>query len=262
MFDEPNERPAERSLDPLAAAREKFDEFRMHAELAAVFEGTRKFDARIIRDLGASLARDMQQSIARLEKSRAPDTPILPKPEPANEAARLLNLATACGLSTNDYHVHRRPGEVLVVRWLAGDEIETFYERLQAHFDAALHQYRDEERQSHGWKQDPQTMAYLDALDKIDVRMSDRYLRDVVRQHNIFVLSTQAADELDILHLADYVMGVSAEEIVGAPSTPPEEPTERDRAWFFKLFALRGVCEGMERMCFFSFLQKASDGAW
>ena len=72
----------------------------------------------------------------------------------------------------------------------------------------------------------------------------------------------QSADELDILHLCDYVMGVEAAEIVGKASAPPEEPTERDRGWFFKLFSLRGVSEGEERMCFFAFLQKADDTAW
>ena len=39
MFEEPNERPPERPIDPTARAKEKADEFRMHAELAAVFEG-------------------------------------------------------------------------------------------------------------------------------------------------------------------------------------------------------------------------------
>src|SRR5688500_14767921 len=111
-----------------------------------------------------------------------------------DEAVRLLNFPKDKNLSTNDYHIHRRPGETMIVRWLAGDEVETFYERLQAHFDAALVQFREEERQSHGWKQDARTSQYLDALDKIEVRMADRYLRDVIRRHNVFILSTQAAD--------------------------------------------------------------------
>jgi hypothetical protein len=40
----------------------------------------------------------------------------------------------------------------------------------------------------------------------------------VIKKHNIFVLSTQSADELDILHLCDYVMGIPAAEIVGEAS--------------------------------------------
>ena len=51
MFDEPEERPDETARDPAARAREKSDEFRMHAELAAVFEGPRKFDAALRADL-------------------------------------------------------------------------------------------------------------------------------------------------------------------------------------------------------------------
>jgi hypothetical protein len=54
-------------------------------------------------------------------------------------------------------------------------------------------------------------------------------------------------------------MGVSAEELVGSVSAPPDEPTEQDLAWFFKLFSLRGVVEDVERMCFFTFLQKAEE---
>ena len=43
-------------------------------------------------------------------------------------------------------------------------------------------------------------------------------------------------------------------------SAPPEDqPTESDRAWFFKLFSLRCVVEGEERMCFFTYLQKSDD---
>ena len=261
MFDEPEERPADRPLDPATRAREKVDAFRMHAELAAVFEGRRKFGARLRPGLDPEVARDVQRGVARLEKAKSADSPLVPEPSAA-DAAGLLNLPDARGLSTNDYHIHRRPGETMIVRWLSGEQVDAFYERLQAHFDAALNQYREEERQSHGWKQDPRTVAYLAALEAVDVRMAERYLRDVIRQHNVFVLSTQTADELDILHLCDHVMGVEAADVVGAPSAPPEEPTERDRAWFFKLFSLRGQIEGIERICFFTFLQKSDEGAW
>lgn len=261
MFDEPSESPAERAADPAERAREKSDEFRTHAELAAVFEGTRKFDGQIVPNLDAALAREIQRTMAKLEKAKAPDSPILPPPSAA-DAANLLNLAQSRELSTNDYHIARRPGEVMIVRWLQGQEVETFYERLQAHFDAAMNAYREEERQQNEWKQDPKTLAYLKALDELEVKLADRYLRDLIRKHNLFVLSTQAADELNIAYLADYVMSVRAAEIVGDASAPPEDaPSERDLAWFFKLFHLRGMREGVEQMCFFTFLQKTDD-AW
>lgn len=258
MFEEPEESPAEFPADPAQRAREKSDEFRMHAELASVFEGPRKFDAQIRTDLDPELARDIQRTMGRLEKAKSADSPVLPV-QSMSEAAGLLNLPDIRDRSRNDYHIRRRPGEVIIVRWLAGDEVEAFYERFQAHFDAALEGYRDEERQAQEWKQDPQTLAFLAALDAIDTRMAERYLRDAIRKHNIFVLSTQTADEINIAYLCDYVMGVAAAEIVGPASAPPEEPTERDLAWFFKLFSLRGIVEGTERMCFFTFLQKAEE---
>ena len=261
MFDEPNEEPAERAFDPADRAKEKSDEFRMHAELAAVFEGCRKFDAGLYPGLDVEIARGVQRSMARLEKAKDANSPVLPASSAA-DAAALLDLYKARDLSTNNYHIHRRPGEVMIVRWLEGDQVETFYERIQAHFDAALTGFRDGERTSHEWKQDPKTLAYLAALDAVEVKMADRYLRDAIRQHNLFVLSTQAADELNIAYLSDYVMGVSAADIVGPASAPPDEPEEKDLAWFFKLFSLRGTVEGTERMCFFAFLQKSDDEGW
>jgi len=262
MFDEPEESPAERASNPTERAKEKFDAFRMHAELAAVFEGPRKFDAQVLASLDADVARDVQRTVAKLDKSKVGETPVI-DPASAPEALRLLTLPETNELSTNDYHVHRRPGETMIVRWLRGEEVESFYERFQAHFNAALGQFREEERQQHGWKQDPETLTYLDALDKIDVKMADRYAREPIRKHNLYILSTQTADEMDIVHLTDYVMSVGAAAVVGDASAPPEDgATESDRAWFFKLFALRGIVEDEERMCFFTFLQKTDEGRW
>jgi hypothetical protein len=254
MYEEPEEAPIERSIDPASRAKDKSDEFRMFAEFAACFEGARKFDASIVVDLDMEVARDLQRSLMKLERGRMGETPVI-SPEGVDEAKRLLTLS----LSTNDYHIHRRPGEVMMVRWLEGEQAEQFYERMQAHFDAALNHYREEERQSQEWKQDEQTLSYLDALDAIRIDMAERYLREPIRTHKLFVLSTQAADELDILHLCDYVMGVEAAEVVGTASAPPENPSESDRAWYFKLFALRGVVDEIERMCFFTYLQKTGD---
>jgi len=260
MFDEPDElNPAEKARTPQDQAREKADEFRLHAELCAVFEGTRKFDASIVK-LDANLAREVQTTMAKLEKSRSPQHPVLLE-ESIDPARALLDYPASHKLSTNDYHIYRRPGEAMIVRWLTGEEVDSFYERFQAHFDAALSHYREEERQSLGWKQDEQTTEYLDALDKIEIKMEERYLRPIIREHDVvFVLSTHAADELDILHLSDAIMGVEAADIVGQASAPSsDQPTEQERAWFFKLFSLRGTVKTREAMCFFAYLQKSDD---
>src|SRR5439155_10510916 len=70
MFDEPTENPESRPLDPAQRAKEKSDEFRMHAELAATFEGVRKWDARIVPSLDPQITPDAQKTIGKLEKSR------------------------------------------------------------------------------------------------------------------------------------------------------------------------------------------------
>jgi hypothetical protein len=258
MFDEPNEDPEERSTKPADMAREKSDELRMHSEIAAVFEGPRKFDAQLLPGLDVQLARDIQRTMARLEKSKEPNSPVLPESS-AKDAADLLNFPKTHDLSSNDYHIHRRPGEVMIVRWLAGDQVETFYTRLQAHFDAALEGFKEDEHQAQEWKQDPKTLAYLAAVDAIDVKMADTYLRDPIRKLNLFVQSAQTIDEINIAYLSGDVMGVSADEIVGSKSAPPDAPSEGDLAWFYKLFSLRGMSEGVEQMCFFTFLQKSDD---
>src|SRR5688572_28133381 len=134
MFDQPEEQPADRPIDPADQAREKCDEFRMHAELVAVFEGHRKFDAQLLSGLDPETAREVQKTIARLEKAKSADTPIV-RESAAPDAAGLLGLWQDRELSTSDYHIYRRPGEVMIVRWLAGEQVETFYERMQAHFD-------------------------------------------------------------------------------------------------------------------------------
>jgi hypothetical protein len=263
MYEQPNEpeeEPGERALSPADRARDKSDEFRMHAELAAVFEGHRKFDAELRPGLDAQLAREVQRTMGRLEKAKSADSPVLSETSMA-DAATLLDFPATHQLATNDYHIHRRPGEVMVVRWLAAEQVETYYERLQAHFDAALEGFREDERHAQEWKQDPQTLAYLKALAAIDVRMAERYLRDPIRKLNFFVLSTQTADEMNIAYLTDTIMGVSPADLVGSASAPPEDaPTDHDLAWFFKLFALRGLREGVEHMCFFAFLQKTDEG--
>lgn len=258
MFDEPEEDSSERARNPAEQAKEKADEFRMHAELAAVFEANRKFDAEIRPGLDAQAAREIQRTMAKLEKAKSAESPVLPEASAA-EAAGVLDYFKMHSLSTNDYHIHRRPGETMIVRWLAAEQVTTFYERIQAHFDVAMNAFREEERQAKEWKQDPATLAYLKALDETILKMEERYLREVISKLNVFVLSTQTADEMNIAHLCDYIMGVPAAEMVGDASAPPDAPTEQDLAWFFKLFSLRGMVEGEERMCFFTYLQKSDE---
>ncbi|MBV8781469.1 MAG: hypothetical protein JO353_08740 [Phycisphaerae bacterium] len=254
MFDDPDSEPTERAATPSRRAEEASARFRMHAELAAAFEGPRKFDAELLNDLDANTARDIQRTIGQLEKSRDADSPLIPN-ELADEAIALLKFDR----SSNDYHIHRRPGEVMIVRWLSGKEVDTFYERLQAHFDAALNAFRDDERASLEWQQSPETLEYLTALGAVEVDMPQRYLREVIRQHRVFIMTTQTADEMNIVYLTETVMGVPTADLVGARSAPPSEPSDQDLAWFFKLFSLRGIVEGVERMCFFIYLQKSDD---
>ena len=258
MYEDPDSEPTENASSPKDRAIEHADRFRMHAELAAVFEGPRKFDATVEPHLDADTAKDIQRTIGKLEKSRETDSPLIPETS-ADDARAILAWPAAHSLSTSDYHLHRRPGEVLIVRWLSGDQVETFYERLQAHFDAALNAFRDDERSSKEWKQDPETTAYLDALQVIDIKMADRYLRPIIEKHRVFLMTTQTADEMNIAYLTETVMGVPAADVVGRKSAPPSEPSDADLAWFFKLFSLRGIVENVPRMCFFAFLQKTDD---
>ena len=236
----------------------------MYTELAAVFEGPRKFDAQLIPGLDADLARTRSSAGWRSSKNRRkPRTALFLPPGSMPEAAELLNIPQTRELSTNDYHIYRRPGEVMIVRWLAGNQVESFYERFQTPFRRqAPEGYKEDEHQSQDWKQDPQTKAYLDAIDAIDLKMADKYLRDAIKKHGVFVLSTQTADEMNISYLADHVMSVPAAELVGSASAPQDERNEKDLAWFYKLFSLRGITDGVERMCFFTFLQKSDDSDW
>lgn len=268
MFDEPEEQPdrsTEKASDAATQAKEKAEELRAHAELAAVYEGPRKFGSAVVAGLDADVARDVQRGVAKLEKVRVHNQ-VVP-PEQMDEAVRLLTLGDAKGLGVGDYHVHRRPGEVMVVRWLDDAGVETWYQRLQAHFDAALEGVREDERQEAGWKGDARRRAYLDALDEIKVDLGERYARKFVRDLGLSLLTTQTADEINIAYLCDHLMGIPAADLVGKASAPPEgedgeEPSEKDLAWFFKLFLLRGrvvANKPEERACFFTFLQKTDD---
>ncbi len=255
--DEHDDVPSERPSDPSTAARDKSDELRMHSQLAAVFEGPRKFQAAIRGDFDGDVARELQRAMARLEKSKAPDAPVI-LPAGIELAAKTLRMGDDLDLAPDDYHIHRRPGEAMIARWIKGEAVEIFYQRLQAHYDAAAEGVFEDHLQT-AWKSDVRADAMIEALRKTKVVMAERYLRDLIAKHKLFVLSTQTADEIDILHLAEHLMGVSAAEVVGAASAPPDAPTQRDRAWYFRLFSLRGMDGDIERMCFFTYLQKTDD---
>ena len=257
MFEEPEDSPDDRSLDPSDRAKEMIDECRMHAELFAVFEGGRKFDAQLLVGLDTQLTRELQRGIVKLEKSRDADSPVIP-PGSVDAARDILTWPESRKLSTGDYHVHQKPGEVMIARWLDGEQVDKFYERLQAHFEAAFEGLLEDEK-SNEWKQDPKTQAYMKELDKHESKMPERYLRGVIQSHRIFVLSTQAADDMNIAYLTDYVMGITPVELVGEDSAPPDGADESALSWYFKLFSLRGIVENVERICFFAYLQKADD---
>jgi hypothetical protein len=251
-----------KKVGPEQRAREKADELRLYAQIAAVFEGTRKFDARVDPGLSGDVARELQRAVGKLAKQKTPESPVLPEAAKVDADAALGTYA-AKGLSTNDYHVYRRPGEAMIARWLAGEQVETFYMRLQAHFDAGLEAHRADEREASGWKGEAGTAAYLAAMEKVDLKLAELYLREPIRKLGVYVLSDMAFDEIDILYLTEQVMGIAPADLVGEASAPPAEgATEAERAWFFKLFALRGMRDGAEAMCFFTYMQKTDESGW
>src|SRR6476661_6377537 len=100
MFDKPDENHAETALDPERRVKEKSDELRMYAELAAVFEGTRKFEAELLPGLDPDTAREVQRTMAKLAKAKIPDTPVI-SPDSAESAASLLKMPATGVISTN-----------------------------------------------------------------------------------------------------------------------------------------------------------------
>ena len=98
MFEEPNEDVTERPSNPADREKEKSDELRMHAELFAVFEGHRKFDSELLKALDSQVARDVQRTIGRLEKSKSPDSPVLPSVAPGrSQCDAATTAATSAG---------------------------------------------------------------------------------------------------------------------------------------------------------------------
>jgi hypothetical protein len=262
-------RNAKPARTPHLKATEKLEELRMHAELAAVFEGTRKFDAEIRDDLKPSVADDLRKTLMKLERNRLgqvippPDYPSGKEfPEGIDHAARILALSP----SRNDYHVLRGDGQVQLARWLEGDQVDSFYSRLSAHFDAALGGVV-EDLENEAWRQDDATTTYIDALKSLKLDLEEKYIRGPVREMGLFALSTHTVDELNISYLADSIMSITTAELVGAENAPPAdgEPTEADLTWYLKLFLLRGVkgtgkgeqAGKVEQAMFFAFLQKS-----
>lgn len=256
---DPIEPKADTHLKPEDRAAEKLGELRLHSELAAIFEATRKFEAAILPGLDPEIARDVQRSMAKFERAKVDGMPILTAGV-LPDAMRILSLPVTASLSTNDYHVYRRPGEAMIVRWLAGDdEVERFINRYQAHCDAALAGARADDRSSMEWRGDDATLAYLKALDAAELNATLLYYREPVRTHGLCVLTTAVTDEMNIRFLCTHLMGADVADVVGPASAPADDAPDRELAWFFKLFSLRAVVEGVERMCFFTFLQKSDD---
>jgi hypothetical protein len=270
MFDDDDDQNRDdTSADAKTRLDEKVAELRIHAELCAVFEGVRKYEAQLNTTLDIDLTRTLQKSMLKLTGCKMQDSPVL---DPSKEGTydlvwELLSKADELGLPTNDYHINRRPGEVVILRWLKNDptaqltleQVDTFYTRLQAHFDAAINQAREDEHQALDWKSDAKTTRYLKLLDEVKINQAERYLRPIIKSHAACVLSQTTADELNISYLCDYVMGVSADEVVGPRSAPQDPTDESETAWFFRLFSLRGLVNDQEHMLFLAFMQKAQD---
>lgn len=258
MYDDPDERKDDKAAAPELRLKEKLDELRIHADLCAIFEGTRKFDAQVKTDVDANLVRDVQQIVGKLEKSKKPGMPFL-TPARALGATTLFESLEVQGVSTGDYHVLRRPGEVMIVRWIKGEQVETFYQRLQAHMDVAIKQTREDERQALAWKNESATNTYLEKLDEAELDMQKWWMRDLLRDHELATVRTQTADEINISYIADFIMGVGAAALVGEEFAPPGGADDAELAWFFKLFALCGTRDGVEQIVFFVFLQKTEE---
>lgn len=258
MYDDPDERKDDQASAPEVRLKEKLDELRIHADLCAIFEATRKFDAEVKTDVDANLIRDVQQIVAKLEKSKKPGRPFL-TPARALGATSLFESLKEQGITTGDYHVYRRPSEVMILRWIRGEEVDTFYKRLQAHMDVAIKQTREDERQALAWKNEPATNEYLDKLDDAELDMPKWWMRDLLRDHELATVRTQTADEINISYIADFIMGVGAAALVGEEFAPPNGADDAELAWFFKLFALCGTLAGVEHIVFFVFLQKNDD---
>ena len=264
-FDAPSPRD-ENAGDPEQRAREAVEQLRIHCELAAVFEGPRKYDAEVRPGLDAGVARDLQQAIGKLEKQKTAKLgPVLPPAALEAAKAVLDRPATDPSVELGVYHISRRPGETIIIRWLDAEDIERFYERFNAHFKAAHGQKLEDDRQELGWRQDEADQKYLEHFEKVEPQADLWYLRELLKKHGMIALSTTSVDEMDILHLCDTLMGVPAIDVVGRQSAPdPDDanPSHADRAWYFRLFNLRGPVNGVERMCIFAFLQKADDDLW
>ena len=184
----------------------------MHAELAAVFEGHRKFDAELRPGARRRRSRrDVQRTIGRLEKASRPTARSCPEPSAADAARAARRSRRRAALSTNDYHIHRRPGEVMIVRWLAGDAGRDVLRAppgpLRRGPDAAS--ARTSGRRTSGSRTRRRSRTSRRST-RIEVKMADRYLRDVDPQAQACSSSPRRRPtRWTSLHLCDYVMGVA-----------------------------------------------------
>jgi hypothetical protein len=248
--DDQTSQPKQRLAQTLAALKQ-------HAEFAAMYEGPRKFGDAVRPDLDAELARSIQQRVAKVASKIGPGP--LVNASQQTLARELLRLHTAEGLAPRDYFIYRRPGEVMMVRWLAGDDVSTYHQRMQAHFDVALKQTQADEREKLAWRNDEKDNAYLELLDEATFEMSHYTAREIVTRSKMAVMSSLMADAVHIGFLCEQVMGVSAAEVVGAAFSPPADAGDEEVSWFYRHFSLRGVLDEVEAVMNFTFLQKTSD---
>ena len=145
----------------------------------------------------------------------------------------------------------------MIVRWLAGDQVETFYERLQAHFDAALEGFKEDEHQARNGSRTPRRwnisrhwMPGIENGRQISSRSDP--------QANVFVLSTLSADEMNIAYLPT-TSWASLPPRSSAHLGAADEPTDRGSGVVLQAVLASGDGRRGERMCFFAFLQKSDE---
>ena len=134
----------------------------------------------LLPGLDPEVAREVQRGMARLEKAKSPDSPVLPQPSAADAAALL-------DLPRRPRPVHqrlphpppaRRSDDRPLAPGRAGRDVLRAASGPLRRGPGGVQGGRAAGQE---WKQDPQTLAYLTALDAIEVRMADRYLRDEIR---------------------------------------------------------------------------------
>src|SRR5438046_7631163 len=101
---------------------------------------------------------------------------------------------------------------------------------MQAHFDVAMEDFKEEQKQAHGWKQDEKTAGFLKALEGVEVKMEERYLREIIKKHKVFVLSTLAADQRSEEHTSELQSLTKLVCRLVLATKQGDEPSEEEQA--------------------------------